>query len=214
MDESTYAEADGSDGVDDDHPIAWCRRYDGGRAWYTGMGHTEASYEDPTFLAHVLGGLRVAAGVVSDTACGVVKTETDGGLVGNVPATLALTLGPAGSFGTFIPGVTREYTTNLSATVISTASAADLTVRDPSFEATGRLVNRTRALAQPLQVGVGGVFAPLKTDRTPLALKRFADPVSNDTTTVDFKQSIAADEPLLTGAYAKTLVFTLSTSTP
>ncbi len=36
MDESTYAEADGSDGVDDDHPIAWCHRYDGGRAWYTG----------------------------------------------------------------------------------------------------------------------------------------------------------------------------------
>ena len=41
MDEASYAEADGSDGVDDDHPISWCKRYDGGRMWYTGMGHTE-----------------------------------------------------------------------------------------------------------------------------------------------------------------------------
>ena len=44
MDESTYAEADGTDGVDDDHPIAWCKRYDGGRMWYTALGHTEATY--------------------------------------------------------------------------------------------------------------------------------------------------------------------------
>src|SRR6185503_10382649 len=28
MDESTYAEADGSDGVNDDHPISWCHRFD------------------------------------------------------------------------------------------------------------------------------------------------------------------------------------------
>ena len=26
--------------TDDDHPIAWCQPYDGGRSWYTGMGHT------------------------------------------------------------------------------------------------------------------------------------------------------------------------------
>ena len=38
MDESTYAEDDGSDGVDDDHPISWCQSYDGGRSWYTGLG--------------------------------------------------------------------------------------------------------------------------------------------------------------------------------
>ncbi len=75
-------------------------------------------------------------------------------------------------------------------------------------------MNGTRALAQPIQAGVGGTLAPLKTDRTPLPLRRFTEPVSNNTTTIDFKQSIGADEALLTGAYAKTLVFTLSTSTP
>ena len=46
MDESTYAEDDGSDGVDDDHPISWCQKYDGGRSWYTGLGHTQASFSE------------------------------------------------------------------------------------------------------------------------------------------------------------------------
>jgi cytochrome c len=34
----------------DDHPIMWCHEYDGGRAFYTGFGHTKESYEDPKFL--------------------------------------------------------------------------------------------------------------------------------------------------------------------
>ena len=28
------------------HPVSWCRDYDGGRSFYTGMGHTEASYAE------------------------------------------------------------------------------------------------------------------------------------------------------------------------
>ncbi len=55
MDESTYVEDDGTDGVDDDHPIAWCKRYDGGRMFYTALGHTEATYTDPCFLEHLQG---------------------------------------------------------------------------------------------------------------------------------------------------------------
>src|SRR3954462_3129515 len=39
VDASTYAEDDGNT-TDDDHPISWCHRCDGGRSWYTGMGHT------------------------------------------------------------------------------------------------------------------------------------------------------------------------------
>ena len=45
-----------------DHPIVWAREFDGGRAWYTGLGHTEESYEDPLFLQHLLGGIEWAAG--------------------------------------------------------------------------------------------------------------------------------------------------------
>ena len=34
-----------------DHPIAWCQDYDGGRAWYTGGGHTSESYAEPAVPA-------------------------------------------------------------------------------------------------------------------------------------------------------------------
>ena len=42
MDESTYNEDDGSEGNNDDHPIAWCSDFDGGHVWYTGLGHTRS----------------------------------------------------------------------------------------------------------------------------------------------------------------------------
>lgn len=58
LDESSYT--GGNMGAD--HPIAWCHNYDGGRAWYTGAGHTEESYTEPAFRKHVLGGIRTAAG--------------------------------------------------------------------------------------------------------------------------------------------------------
>ena len=45
VDESTYGEDDGNT-TDDDHPISWCHAYDGGRSWYTGMGHTQASFAE------------------------------------------------------------------------------------------------------------------------------------------------------------------------
>lgn len=47
-----------------DHPIAWCHRYMGGKAWYTGGGHTDQSYSDPAFLQHIYGGIQYATGAV------------------------------------------------------------------------------------------------------------------------------------------------------
>ena len=44
----------------DDHPIAWYHEFDGGRAWYTGGGHTDASYSEAAFLQHILGGIQYA----------------------------------------------------------------------------------------------------------------------------------------------------------
>jgi type 1 glutamine amidotransferase len=58
VDESTYA----GGGMGADHPIAWCQEYDGGRAWYSAMGHTGESFQEPRFLAHLLAGIRYAAG--------------------------------------------------------------------------------------------------------------------------------------------------------
>ena len=55
---------------------------------------------------------------------------------------------------------------------------------------------------------------PLDAAGLPLALHAYAAPVSNDPLALEFKQPIDATEPLRTGAYGKTLVFTLSTASP
>lgn len=60
VDESTYI--GGSGAVGGVHPVTWCRDYDGGRSWVTTLGHTEASYDEPLFLIHLLGGIEWAAG--------------------------------------------------------------------------------------------------------------------------------------------------------
>ncbi|BCJ63731.1 ThuA domain-containing protein [Polymorphospora rubra] len=47
-----------------DHPISWCRDYQGGRSFYTGLGHSEATYANGAFRKHLLGGIQWAAGAV------------------------------------------------------------------------------------------------------------------------------------------------------
>ena len=58
IDEKSYE--GGTNG--DHHPMSWYHDFDGGRAWYTNMGHTEATFSEPLFLKHLLGGLRYAIG--------------------------------------------------------------------------------------------------------------------------------------------------------
>jgi type 1 glutamine amidotransferase len=61
---ATVQEADYEGGtMGADHPIAWCHAFDGGRAWYTGLGHGIGLYADPVFLAQLRRGLRYAAGI-------------------------------------------------------------------------------------------------------------------------------------------------------
>ncbi|MEU0549956.1 ThuA domain-containing protein [Micromonospora sp. NPDC005979] len=58
LDESSYS----GGGMGADHPHSWCKSYSGGRSFYTGSGHTQASYAEPAFRNHLLGGIRYAAG--------------------------------------------------------------------------------------------------------------------------------------------------------
>ena len=140
--------------------------------------------------------------------------SVDGGVSGTVPATLALSLGANASLGTLTPGVASDYTAQLAATVTSTAGDAALTVHDPSATAPGHLVNGSNVLPQALQVKAAGAFAEVAGSSNPTPLASWAAPVSNDPVTIAFKQSIAANDPLRTGSYAKTLIFTLSTTAP
>ena len=78
----------------------------------------------------------------------VAATQTVGG---TVPATLGLTLGAPASFGAFMPGVARDYTASTTATTVSSAGDATLSVSDRGTVSPGHLVNGTLALTQPLQ---------------------------------------------------------------
>jgi hypothetical protein len=141
-----------------------------------------------------------------------------GGTVGgSVPATLSLQLGTPATFGAFTPGLAKDYFANTSATVTSTAGDATLSVSDPSSFATGRLVNGTFSLPQPLQArarNAANTGTAFNNVGSLLNLLTYDGPVSNDAVTVEFKQSIGANDALRTGTYSKTLTFTLSTTNP
>jgi hypothetical protein len=133
--------------------------------------------------------------VESATADGPTETPVAGDVGGTVPATLSLTLGPNASFGAFTPGITKDYAASTTANVISTAGDAAPTVSDP-----GHLMNGSFSLHSPLEVS--------------FSKATWTGPVSNDLVTVAFKQHVGAGDALRTGAYSKTLTFTLSTTTP
>jgi type 1 glutamine amidotransferase len=46
----------------DEFPLAWKHPFEGGRAWYTALGHQKEHYSDPVFMKHLLGGIRWAMG--------------------------------------------------------------------------------------------------------------------------------------------------------
>ncbi len=56
IDEKSY-----KGGVNGDfHPMAWYHEFEGGRAFYTELGHTDDSYADTLYLQHLLGGIKYA----------------------------------------------------------------------------------------------------------------------------------------------------------
>jgi glucose/arabinose dehydrogenase/cytochrome c551/c552 len=58
-----------------DHPMAWYHEYDGGRAFYTELGHTPESYTEPDYLKHLLGGIEYAIGDNKELDYAKAKTE-------------------------------------------------------------------------------------------------------------------------------------------
>ena len=59
VNETTYK----GGGMGADHPIAWCHEFDGGRSWYTALGHSKDSYAgDEAFASHLAGGIAWSSG--------------------------------------------------------------------------------------------------------------------------------------------------------
>jgi hypothetical protein len=150
----------------------------------------------------------------------VLHDDADGNVNGTVPGTLALTVGPPASFGAFTPGVARDYFASTTANVISTAGDAVLSVADPSATNTARLVNGSFALPSLLQArarnaaNTSTAYNNVGSAAIPLNLLSYGGPISNDPVSLEFKQAIGAADALRTGTYSKTLVFTLSTTSP
>ena len=53
LDESSYEGGE----MNGNHPIVWCHEFDGGKIFYTGFGHTDATFDEPLMQKHMLGGI-------------------------------------------------------------------------------------------------------------------------------------------------------------
>jgi glucose/arabinose dehydrogenase/type 1 glutamine amidotransferase len=70
VEERFYEPGQGANGAF--HPISWCRDYEGGRSFYTGMGGTDGSYGESAFRGHLLGALKWTTGMVrADCQAGI-----------------------------------------------------------------------------------------------------------------------------------------------
>ena len=95
MDESTYDP--GGNAMGYDHPIAWCKPYDGGRAFVTALGHFGAHYDEAPLLQHLVGGIQYAAGVEEGDCGGTVDANFEKvTLDDNTSAPFALDVAPDG----------------------------------------------------------------------------------------------------------------------
>jgi hypothetical protein len=160
--------------------------------WDTSYTGSPAAGNKPSITGPGLagGGFYDANGGCSDYG---VDAPIEAG--GNVPATLSLSIGGPATFGPFTPGVDKDYTAQTTANVISSAGDAALTSSEP-----GHLMNGTFALPSALEVSFSKSI--------------WNGPTANESVTIGFKQHIGATDALRTGAYSKTLTFTLSTTTP
>jgi hypothetical protein len=128
--------------------------------------------------------------------------------------------------GPFIPGKPAEYANTCGLTATSTAAESKLVAEDTSATDTGHLVQvyshgpfkETYELPDALEANAtstqGGAPGALTSLEHPVTLLTYAKPFAEDAVTVKFNQKIGLHDHLHTGTYAKTIVVTLSTTTP
>ncbi len=59
---STLDDKDKPDFYGASSPSVWCHEFDGGREWYTSLGHDSTTYFKPDFQKHILGGIEWVIG--------------------------------------------------------------------------------------------------------------------------------------------------------
>jgi hypothetical protein len=157
-----------------DHPITWCKNVGSGRAWYTGLGHTEASYTESNFTRMLLGGIQIAAGAVA-ADCSPVVTPGPSGTALRARANGRFVTAPNGGAGNLIA----------SATAIGTAERFEIVDRGSGNIALRAVVNARyvcaeNAGANPLianRTAVGGweTFALVRNSNGSVSLRAQAN---------------------------------------
>ncbi len=146
-------------------------------------------------------------------------TTVTGKVSSVVPSTLALAVNPL-TLPAFVPGVTQTYTGTATATVTSSWANAALSVYDPDANGTnnGRLVhsNGTSITARDMEVmnNATSAFATIQNATTPRTVATWTTQVASTPVTITMRQAIQNNDVLFAGEYAKTLTFSLSTTTP
>jgi hypothetical protein len=147
------------------------------------------------------------------------RPTTTGGRVSTVvPGVLSLSINPL-VFSPFLPGVTQTYTGNTSATVTSSFTNSALMVYDPDSNngTNGRLIhqNGTNFTARDMEVLTSsGAFSTIGNAGSPDTIASYTNAVASQGQTVTLRQAIQNNDVLVVGEYAKTLTFSLSTTSP
>jgi glucose/arabinose dehydrogenase/type 1 glutamine amidotransferase/regulation of enolase protein 1 (concanavalin A-like superfamily) len=148
MDESTYNPGSNAQGYD--HPITWCKPYDGGRFWSTALGHFPKNYDEPEFMDMIIGGVKYVAGMVEGDCGGTVWSNFERiPLDQNTSAPFAIDVADDGKvfYTELVRGQLRMYdpvsqavTTVLSLPVYSGGEDGLLGVAlDPDFATNGHI---------------------------------------------------------------------------
>lgn len=163
-------------------------------------------------------------------------TQTNGNgpvtVEGTVPLTEALSLSSTTlNLGTLIPGAEligppisgALYQTSTVATVTSSTTTAQLTIKDPDATHPGQLQQGSYYLPTPIFAnamgsGTGATYSstpsPVGSSTAPTTLVNYGAPIANDSATIGFGQLIGATTPLHTGTYSKTFTVTLAETSP
>ena len=153
LDEETYNVGTGVTRMGADHPIAWCRMYEGARIWASSLGHFSAAYlengGDNNLIKHLVGGVRYVAGTAGkDSDCGATVWT-------NFRRTV-LADDLKGAIGMDIARDGKVYWTEIGDQAIQ--SEGRLRMYDPQTRATSTLLTlQTRADHQSSNDGVLGM---------------------------------------------------------
>ena len=153
LDEETYNVGTGVTRMGADHPIAWCRMYDGARIWSSSLGHFSAAYlengGDNNLIKHLVGGVRYVAGLAGkDSDCEATVWTNFSRTV------LATDL--RGAIGMDIARDGKVYWTEIGNQAIN--SEGRLRMYNPQTKATSTLLTlQTRADHESSNDGVNGM---------------------------------------------------------